>query len=124
MAAEAQTVPKPFSGPVVALFLSALVLPGLGQILTGRLGRGALMAGAVALWMPVAVIKAGRDISKITPDLLAKTADGSSLGLSDIQAAMNPMAGDLIWIFLPLITIWFWALADSILYLIHTRKKA
>lgn len=122
MTGPSETPARPAVGPVLALVLSMVVLPGLGQMLTGRLGRGALMAGAVALWMPVALIKVGRDISAVLPDLMARAGGGEAVGLADIQAAMSPMADGLTWVFAPLAVVWFWALADSLRYLASRRK--
>jgi hypothetical protein len=106
----------------MALVLSLLVLPGLGQMLTGRRLRGAVMAGLLALWLPAAIIKLGLDFNKIMPDLLARTAEGRALGLADLQELMSPLAGGLIWLLLPLAAVWLWALADSIVYVLHSKK--
>ncbi len=114
---------RPIVGPVVALVLSVVVLPGLGQMLTGRLARGAVMAGAMALWVPVALIKVGRDLSRIMPDLMARAAEGEALSLGDIQRALAPEAGGLTWVFAPLAIIWLWTLADSIVYMLRQRGK-
>ena len=109
--------------PLTALVLSAVVLPGLGQILTGRLIRGAVMAGTLALWLPLALIKVGRDMAVVMPQLMAKTSTGEAVTFADFQAAMSPMAGGLVWLFLPLVFIWTWALADSIRYLVEMRRR-
>lgn len=108
--------------PRTALALSLLVLPGLGQMLTGRRLRGAVMAGILALWLPAAMVKIGLDLNKIRPDLLARTTDGLALGLADLQELMSPLAGGLIWLFLPLAAVWLWALADSIVYVLRSKK--
>lgn len=109
--------------PLAALILSAVILPGLGQILTGRPGKGTVMAGAVALWLPVAMIKLVRDMSLILPELLEKTAGGSKLAFGDLQAALNPMADSLVWIFIPLVFVWFWSFTDSLMYLAKAGKE-
>jgi len=109
--------------PLKALVLSALVLPGLGQILTGRKIRGAIMAGLLALWLPVAIIKVGLDLNKVMPELAARAADGEALSLAVLQELMLPMTDTLIWLFTPLLTIWFWSLADSIVYWLHDKKE-
>lgn len=108
--------------PLKALALSALILPGLGQILTGRRIRGAVMAALLALWLPAAIIKLGLDLSGIMPELMARSADGQALSLANIQDLMLPMAGNLLWLFLPLLTVWFWSLADSIVYCLRSKK--
>ena len=119
-----ETSPRRTISPLMALIISAVVLPGMGQILTGRIGKGLLMAGAVALWLPVAVIKVGRDLSSIMPELMEKTADGSKLVFGDVQAALSPMADSLVWLFVPLTIVWFWSFTDSLMYLAATRKRA
>lgn len=108
--------------PLTALMLSVLVLPGLGQILTGRKIRGAIMAGLLALWLPAAIIKVGLDLQTVLPQLLIMTDSGMPL-LGSIQVAMSPMAGSLIWLFLPLAAIWLWSLADSIVYIRRMKNK-
>lgn len=121
---EMKTQDKPAGlSPKVALLLSIVVLPGLGQLLTGRLLKGALMAGAVMLWLPAAVIKAMVDLNKVMPELSRRAASGEALMFSDLQAAMQPMAGSLLWLFLPLVVIWFWTLGDSILYILQQKEK-
>lgn len=108
--------------PLTALVLSVLVLPGLGQILTGRKIRGALMAGLLALWLPAAIIKVGLDLQKVMPQLLSMANSETSL-LGNIQMVMSPMAGSLIWLFLPLAAIWLWSLADSVAYIRRMKNE-
>lgn len=110
-------------GPTVALLLSALVLPGLGQLLTGRLLKGALMAGGVTLWLPVALFKLFRDLEKVLPDLIQLADDGGRPGLAEMQAALQPLSGGMTWIFLPLMVIWFWSFSDSLIYLFQSKGK-
>lgn len=110
-------------GPGKALILSAVVLPGLGQLLTGRKIKGAIMAGSMTLWLPVALIKLFMDLGKAMPELSRRAAMGESLQLADLQAAMQPMAGGLVWVFLPLVVIWFWTVSDSVIYLLQNRRK-
>lgn len=119
-----QTAAGPHLNPLLALLASALILPGLGQLLSGRKILGALMIAATTLWLPVAVIKLFRDLNKVMPELLRRSAAGEHIGLSGLQEALRPMGGELLWVFLPLLTIWFWALADSIMYILAQRKKA
>lgn len=115
--------PKAVVGPFLALILSGLVMPGLGQILVGHLYRGLLMMGCMALWLPWALINLGRDVTKIMEQLASETP-GVVPNLSQVQEALGPLAEtSLSFIFLPLVVIWFWALADSIGYLISTRKN-
>ncbi len=116
--------PAPAVGPGLALLLSLVVLPGLGQLLTGRLRKGAIMVGVLAIWLPVALVKLGRDMSVIMPDLLARSNEGAAITLAEIQNALAPMATGITWIFFPLLVIWFWALFDSIIYFIQIREAA
>lgn len=108
--------------PLTALFLSAFLLPGLGQILTGRLAKGIIMAAAVALWLPLALIKLFRDLGQVMPELLARKAEAGALAFADFQAALHPMADSLAWLFSPLVLIWFWSFTDSLFYLAAVRK--
>lgn len=117
----AQTLVAP--SPRTALILSLLVLPGLGQMLTGRKIRGVIMAGVLALWLPIALIKLGLDLNKIMPELMARSAGGRALGLADLQELMSPLAGGMIWLFLPLVAVWLWSLADSIMYLRSKNQR-
>lgn len=120
-----ETAPPPRGGelsPLKALALSALILPGLGQILTGRKIRGAIMAVLLVLWLPAAIIKLGLDLNRVMPELMARSADGQALSLAGIQELMRPLAGSLVWLFLPLLAIWFWSLADSIVYYLRSKK--
>lgn len=127
MSAEPESGPrpavKPGIGPGLALILSMLILPGLGQLLTGRLARGAVMAGILALWLPVVLVKVGLDLSAIMPELAAKVESGAQLGLADVQTALGPLAGGLSWVLIPPLAVWFWALADSIKYWLDQRKQ-
>jgi TM2 domain-containing membrane protein YozV len=120
---SAAAPPQEPLSPLMALVLSLLVLPGLGQMLTGRKIRGLVMAGALALWLPLAIIKIGLDLNKMMPELMARAADGQAVGLVDLQELMSPMAGGLIWLFLPLAAVWLWALVDSIIYLRSKKSK-
>jgi hypothetical protein len=108
--------------PLLALVLSAAVLPGLGQLLTGRVLRGAIMAGALLLWLPVAIVKLGRDLMLVLPPLSAQAEAGEALSFAALQNALAPMADGLLMLFLPLISVWVWSLADSIQYFIQSRK--
>jgi hypothetical protein len=121
MSAAPESGGRPAVGPGLALVLSMLILPGLGQMLTGRLGRGAGMAGARVLWLPAVVIKIGLDLSAIMPDLMNQAAGGARPGLADVQAALAPLAGGLAWVLSPPLAIWFWALADSARYWRQSR---
>lgn len=114
----------PHLNPILALLASALVLPGLGQLLSGRKISGALMIAATTLWLPVALIKLFRDLNKVMPELVRRSSAGEHIGLSGLQEALQPMGGELLWVFLPLLTVWFWALTDSIMYILAQRKKA
>ena len=108
--------PRPVS-PVTALVLSAVILPGLGQMVTGRLLKGALMAAVPLLWLPLAFVKVIRDLFKVMPELADKASAGAEVTFTEIQRAMSPMAGDLVWLLAPLAVVWLWSLADSIKYL-------
>ncbi len=123
MNAASENPRRPAIGPGLALILSMLILPGLGQLLTGRLARGAVMAGVLALWLPVVLVKVGMDLAAIMPELAAKVESGTQLGLADVQAALGPLAGGLSWVLVPPLVIWFWALADSIKYWLGQRKQ-
>lgn len=110
--------------PAVAILLSALVLPGLGQIFSpGRRGRGLIMAALAALWLPLALIKVGLDLNKIMPDLMSRAAAKGSLSLADLQELMSPMAGGLIWLLMPLAAIWLWAVADAVANYLRLKKE-
>ncbi len=124
MTAGTSSAPEPRIQPLTALLLSAAVLPGLGQLLTGRLLKGTLMVGAVTLWLPLALIKVGRDLALVLPGLMEMAHNGQPPTFTDLQAALSPMAGGLIWIFAPLLTVWFWALFDSVLYLTQNKNQS
>lgn len=113
--------PRKSVTPLMALLLSTFVLPGLGQLLTGRVLRGAIMAGALLLWAPVAIVKLGRDMLLVMPPLSARAEAGEALSFADLQSALAPMADGLLMLFLPLIVIWVWTLADSIKYILQSR---
>ena len=111
-----------YLSPIQALLVSAFVLPGVGQLLSGRKVRGALMTIATTLWLPVALIKLIRDLNLVLPELLQRSMVGEQIGFGDLQAALAPMADGLMWIFLPLLAIWFWSLTDSIMYIIESKR--
>ncbi len=119
---EESKAPLQRVAPLTALLLSALVLPGLGQILTGYMLRGAIMAAALLLWLPVAAVRVGRDLMEVLPPLSARAEAGEILTFSDLQKAMAPLADGMLWVFLPLVVIWVWALADSIRHLVQSQK--
>jgi len=81
------------------------------------------MAMAAALWLPVALLKLFKDLGSVLPALSQRAAGGEQLHFSDLQAAMHPLAGGLLWIFLPLLIVWFWSLGDSVIYLLQNRKR-
>lgn len=118
---QAQQAGHSHLNPFLALLASTLVLPGLGQLLTGRKIRGALMTVATTLWLPVAVIKLIRDLNAVMPELVRRSAAGEQIGFSSLQEALQPMAGELLWIFMPLLAVWFWTLADSIIYIVECK---
>lgn len=109
--------------PGQALALSVVILPGLGQLLTGRKIRGAMMALAAALWLPAALLKLFKDLGSTLPALSQRAVDGEQLRFCDLQAAMHPLADGLLWVFLPLLIVWFWTLSDSIIYILQSRKR-
>ena len=119
---QPQTGPQRPVSPVMALVLSALVLPGLGQMVTGRLGKGALMSVVPLIWLPVVVIKVIRDLYKVMPELTAKASAGETIAFTDVQQALNPMAGDLVWLLAPLAAVWLWSLIDSIMFLRRSKS--
>ena len=110
--------------PFWALVVSAAVLPGLGQMLTGRLTRGLLMAGALALWLPAVIIKVGLDFLKVWPALAARLEGGNQVTLGDIQAAAAPLAGGLGWVLWPLAAVWLWSVTDALVFLLRRAEPA
>ncbi|GHV57340.1 hypothetical protein FACS189460_3740 [Deltaproteobacteria bacterium] len=110
--------------PFRALLVSAAVLPGLGQMLTGRLTRGLIMAGLLALWLPAVIIKVGLDFLKIWPALAARAERGDPVTLGDIQAAVAPLAGGLGWVLWPLAAIWLWSVTDALIFLLRRAGPA
>lgn len=108
--------------PLTALTVSALILPGLGQLLTGRRVRGGIMAGAMLVWLVVAIVRVGRDLMSVLPALTARAQAGEVLGFSDLQNVMAPLGAGMTWVFMPLVTIWVWSLADSIQYCLRSRR--
>lgn len=123
MSETPKPVPSRPVSPLAALLFSALILPGLGQMVTGRLAKGALMSAVPLLWLPVAAIKVGRDLYKVLPQLSQKAAEGLPVTFADIQAALSPMAGGLIWLIAPLAAVWLWSLIDSIFFLKEQKAK-
>ena len=81
------------------------------------------MAGAVTIWLPVALIRLGRDLARVWPEIMASLAPGDTPSLSDFQEALQPLAGGLVWIFLPLLLIWLWTFTDSAIYILRNRKR-
>lgn len=114
---------RDYLSPIQALLVSAFILSGVGQLLSGRKIRGALMTVATTLWLPVALIKLIRDLNLVLPELMQRSMAGDQVGLADLQTALAPMADGLMWIFLPLLAIWFWSLTDSIMYIIESKKR-
>ena len=110
--------------PLLALILSAVILPGLGQLVTGRVRKGALMSVVPLIWLPVMLIKVVRDLSKVMPGLADQTSAGAAVSFSDVQQALHPMAGDLIWLLAPLAAVWLWSLIDSIMFIRQSKPVA
>jgi hypothetical protein len=104
--------------------VSAAVLPGLGQMLTGRLTRGLVMAGALALWLPAVIIKVGLDFLNIWPTLADRVEEGSLVTLGDIQAAAAPLAGGLGWLLWPPAAVWLWSVTDALVFLLRRAEPA
>ena len=102
--------------PGLACLASALVLPGLGQLLTGRLVRGAVMAGLLALWLPAVLLKVGSDLLSVWPGLAARAARGEAVTWGALQAALAPLAGELLWVLGPLAAVWLWSLVDALIF--------
>lgn len=120
---ESPKAAAPRIGPIPALLLSMFIMPGLGQVVTGRLYRGMMMMGGMALWLPWAIINLGRDLNKVVTQIITENPE-TSLSLGQVQSAMAPLTEtSLSFIFLPLVIIWFWALGDSLGYLIRTRSN-
>lgn len=125
MTVDAQPQPAPKRqqiSPTAALVLSALVLPGLGQMVTGRLLKGALMSVVPLLWLPLAFVKVIRDLYRVMPELMDKASTGAVVTFTEIQQALSPMAGDLVWLLAPLGAVWLWSLVDSIIYLQRSKS--
>ena len=119
---QSQPAPSRPVSPVVALVLSAVILPGLGQMVTGRLLKGAMMSVVPLLWLPLAFVKIIRDLFKVMPELSDKAATGAAITFTEIQQALSPMAGDMVWLLAPLAAVWLWSLIDSIMYLRRSKS--
>ena len=119
------TTGRPFRlGPFQALLVSALVLPGLGQILSGRQVRGALMVGAVTLSLPLVLIKVISDFGRLWPALAHRLENGEALALADLQAAAAPLAGGLAWALGPLLAVWLWSFIDAFIFFLRRAEPA
>lgn len=119
------TTVQPLISPGKALLLS-FMLPGLGQLFTGRIKRGFIMTVGMFGWIIWATVTMIMDFKKVMPELLDQASEAGQSGLSlvDIQQSMALQTGAtaLAWLFLPLIVIWVWSIADSIRYFLEVKR--
>jgi len=95
---------------IKAALLSALVLPGLGQLRTGRKAKGILIIAAVNIFLLIAVTSTIRSMGKV-----AGPAGGGEKDAAQTIAALqkeSPMAG---WLLLLFFIIWAYAVIDALL---------
>ena len=114
----------PIVGPGKAMLLS-LMLPGLGQLFTGKIKRGLIMVVGITIWFIWAVVTLITDLNKVLPGLIEQVkASGEGLSWVDVQQSMSMQTGitSLSWLFLPLIVIWVWSIADSFRYFMWVRR--
>ena len=104
--------------PWLAAILSLFLVPGLPQLLSGRLTKGAILLVGTTLWLPIAFFKLAKDVALVVPDL----PEGSSLSFADLQAALAPLSGNIGWYLLPLLVLWFYSMAECFVFAWQARK--
>jgi len=95
---------------MTALFLSALVLPGLGQLYLGRKTVAGIMIVLINVILLLTIIVLMKALS---PIIAAKIATGAvGVSLSDVTKALDGISGfgkGLMWAFF---LIWVYSLVD------------
>ena len=107
---------KPGINPVKAMWLSLVVLPGLGQILTGFKVRGWIMIAAILIWL----VWAGYSLFNVYDEV--KTAL-TIMAESRVYPQAGELARYLIGLVLPGLIIWGWAGLDSFVALCRSDYR-
>jgi hypothetical protein len=96
---------------IKAALLSALVLPGLGQLVKGHKLKGIVLISLVNIFLLVALASMMRGVMKILRD--AATTGKVDLGEAMTRLQLeSPFTG---WLLLSFFIIWAYAVADALL---------
>ncbi|HEX9078821.1 MAG TPA: hypothetical protein VF795_04465 [Desulfuromonadaceae bacterium] len=100
----------------IALLLSALVLPGLGQIYLGRKVKGIAIILSINLLMLLALFVLLKGLS---PVIAAKIASGTIIGPDEVLAALQGVSGFGRALLAAFAVVWGYAVVD----IIRTRDE-
>lgn len=96
---------------VKAMLLSALVLPGVGQIYRGRTVKGGLLIALVSLVLLVFVVLAALALQKILP-VVHVSGSVDAVAVAEILRARLPA---FLWLGGILLCLWVYGVVDAFL---------
>jgi hypothetical protein len=94
------------------VLLSGLVLPGLGQLVSGRPWRGLVFAGGTIGLLVAVVMRVVRETARLLPEDEASLIDPALPFRLAIQVQQEN-AGFFVWMTLALLALWIGAIVDA-----------
>ncbi len=95
------------------MLLSALVLPGLGQLASGRPWLGLGFAGGTIGLLVAVVVRVFRETARLLPEDEASLLDPIGLSLRLAVQIQQENAGFFLWVTLALLALWLGSIVDA-----------
>ena len=104
---------------ITSTLVSALVVPGLGQVLNGQVKKGLILMGVVFVIFIAGVIKIAQIITGILPELNPNEINSKAI-LEKINVMDISMLRLIMIIFL---IIWIYSIIDAFIYGLREEKE-
>ena len=104
---------------ITSTLVSALVVPGLGQVLNGQVKKGLILMGVVFVIFIAGVIKIAQIITGILPELNPNEINSKAI-LEKINVMDISMLRLIMIIFL---IIWIYSIIDAFIYGLRAEKE-
>jgi len=98
--------------PWRAVLLSGLVLPGLGQLVSGRVWRGLGFAAGTIVLLAAVVLRVIRETARLLPEDEASLLD-PALPFRLAVRVQQENAGFFLWTTIALIALWIGSILDA-----------
>ena len=104
---------------ITATIGSALVVPGLGQVLNGQVKKGLILMGVVFVIFIAGVIKLAQIITRILPSL-----NPDEINSAAILEKINVMDISILRVIMIIfVVIWIYSIIDAFIYGLRAEKE-